>query len=866
MSIIKKRPLNGLRVVDFGQYIAGPATAMMLADQGAEVVHIDPLEGARWNSPADAILNRGKQRVRLDLKKEEDVLWVKELILNADVVVENFRPGVMKKLGLASEELCLLNPGLVYLSLPGFSEKDKAYADVAAWEGIIAAAVGQFTDMGLNRILMGINPSFSPLPLASAYASVLGATAITLALFAREKTRRGDIIEVPISAALMEGLAYNSMHVDNLPDRYKSPRELEIERRKSGKEPLDLDYADLQEYLDPFYRTYFCKDGRPFYAVCSSHSRHPIACLKVLGLWDEFEAAGIPTHSPYMNIVDWPKDQDCTIISYPLSKHWASKVSGRMKEAFKTRSAIEWQQTFGDAGVPGCAHQSTQEWLNSEHALKSGSVLEVEDPSYGKMRQMGNICWLMGDTDILDKKSARLLGKQDSELVAICERWRYKGPVKPLDDQALDSLSPDFLSSTSLSKKPQFQNFQIQNKRGWLEGLKILDLTNVIAGPTIACTLARFGAEVISIDPPTPSLDPWNTIVFGMQANQGKRSILLDLKSAKGQQVLDKLLEDVDVVTINASNVQLQHLDLSIERLHQINPAIILCQFDAYGGPLEGPRSNNPGYDDLVQATTGIMSRFGGGIDTPEEHAHFGTIDVLGGYCAALAIGVALVNRAKEGGGRIARSSLVAAGQLIQVPFMYDFINRPPFNEPSGREAKGDNAFYRCYRASDGWFFLAVDKTRKLEVFKKVVTDESLSLVDNTAAEQCLELLFSTQSLNHWKSVFSGMGIGFQPLASMSQLRESSLMYRDVDATLDGSESVAFIRDRKHPSGYVVDLIAPNSIRPRSGKVIVPRPMPKYGEDTVTTLKQFGFTCSDIELMLAEGVAATQWSDCYLPD
>jgi crotonobetainyl-CoA:carnitine CoA-transferase CaiB-like acyl-CoA transferase len=846
MKIDKQRPLSGYRVVDFGQYIAGPAVAMMLADQGAEVIHIDPPAGPRWNNPADAILNRGKQRISLNLKTDRDLKLARELVQNADVVVENFRPGVMQKLGLGASEMRALNPALVYLSLPGFSGKDEEYAHLPAWEGVIAAAVGQFTDMGLNRILMGINPSFSPLPLGSAYAAVLGATAVTLALFAREQSGQGDAIEVPISAALMEGLAYNSMHVEGLPDRYKSPRELEIERRRANDEPLNLNYSDLQEFLDPFYRTYLCKDGRPFYTVCSSHTRHPISCLKLLGLWEEIEAAGIPTHSAYLDIADWPEGADCTIVSYPLSRKWADFVSDRMKATFKTRTAHEWEQRFGEAGVPGCAHQLTKEWLNSEHALLSGSILEVDDPTYGKMRQLGNICWLEGDTEVTTKQPAQRPrsdsdNRETANIEAMLERWRSRAPASsPMDSS--------------------------QQSKGWLEGIKILDLTNVIAGPTIAGTLARFGADVISIDPPEPALDPWNTTVFGMQANQGKKSILLDLKSQQGKAVLDRLLPEIDVITINASDAQLERLGLSINALRQINPEIILCQFDAYGGPMNGPRSNHPGYDDLVQATTGIMSRFGGGMDTPEEHAHFGTIDVLGGYCAAQAIGVALVNRARGYGGCVARSSLIAAGQLIQVPFMYDYPGRAPFNEPSGREVKGADALYRCYRASDDWFFLAVDKDLRLEAFKAAIDSDNSDLTHNESVEQRLEALFSTQPLAHWQSLFGVADIGCQPLATMSQLRESSLMNEANGIDLDGPKSVAFIRHAKHPCGHAVDLIAPNAIRPKFAKTVMPAPMPKYGAHTVSTLQQLGFSSAEIETMIVQGAAATEWSPRYLPD
>lgn len=840
MAAIEQRPLHGYRVVDFGQYIAGPAVAMMLADQGAEVIHIDPPGGPRWKHPADAILNRGKQRISLDLTCDRGLQLAQDLIRNADVVVENFRPGVMQRLGLGVAQMCAANPGLVYLSLHGFSEQDEENADVPAWEGVIAAAVGQFTDMGLNRILMGINPSFSPLPLASAYASVLGATAVTLALFAREKSGLGDAIEIPITAALMEGLAYNSMHVASLPDRYKSPRELEIERRRSNESPLNLSYSDLQEFLDPFYRSYWCKDGRPFYVVCPSHNRHPIACLEVLGLWEEVRDAGIPTHSSYLNLADWPAGADCTIVSYPLSKPWADFVAERMKAAFKTKTAYEWEELFGKAGAPGCAHQVTREWLSSTHAAASGNILEVDDPTYGRMRQLGNICWLNDDPMITVKQPAEKPNTDLRKVETTLELWRNKAR----NNQQMDSQ---------------------RQRSGWLEGIKILDLTNVIAGPTIACTLARFGAEVIKIDPPVPTLDPWNTTIFGMQGNQGKKSVLLDLKSAQGKAVLRKLLRDTDIVTINATDAQLERLGLSYEDVRQINSEVILCQIDAFGGPKRGPRSDYPGYDDLVQATTGIMSRFGGGMDTPEEHAHLGTIDVLTGYCAAHAIGVALIKRAKGQGSSVARTSLVAAGQLIQVPFMYDYSGRSPFNEPSGRDVKRANALYGCYCASDGWFFLAVDEHKKCDALRSAVAMANLNLQDNEEAERRLESVFRTKPLAHWKSVFRAADIGCQPLADMSEVRQNSLRAARDGLDLDRTKSMEFIRHTQHPSGYVVDLVAPNSVRPKYAKVIALSPMPKYGTHTVSVLQKLGWSPSEIGEMIAQGAAATEWSADYLP-
>src|ERR1700674_4033428 len=94
--------LDGIRVIDFGQYIAGPLAAVMLADQGADVVHVDPPAGPAWKSDADAFLQRGKRRISLDLKTLDGQSVAQRLIASADVVIENFRPGVMDRLGIGA--------------------------------------------------------------------------------------------------------------------------------------------------------------------------------------------------------------------------------------------------------------------------------------------------------------------------------------------------------------------------------------------------------------------------------------------------------------------------------------------------------------------------------------------------------------------------------------------------------------------------------------------------------------------------------------------------------------------------------------------------------------------------------------------
>jgi crotonobetainyl-CoA:carnitine CoA-transferase CaiB-like acyl-CoA transferase len=386
-------PLHDLKVVDFGQYMAGPAVAMILADLGATVIHIDPPEGPLWKSPANATLNRNKLIVNIDLKTPEGLEQAQALIEETDIVIENFRPGVMTRLGLDLAELRAARPELITLSIPGFASNDTLRREWRAFESVINAQSGVFTDMGLNRVLMGINPSFSPLPLASAYGTMLAASAVVLALQARERTGLGDQVEVPLASAVMEGLSYNSIKIDNYPERYKTQREKEIERRRAEGLPMNLSYDDLQGLLDPFYRSYKCKDGRMFYVVCPSHKHHAKRCLKALGLYDELVAEGLTEEEDtYLPVSEWKSEVSLGV--YPLPKAWADRITIRMKEVFLTRTAKEWERIFGRGKFPGAPHRWLQEWINDDHAETAGLMLEVDDPVYGPMTQPGPMVWL----------------------------------------------------------------------------------------------------------------------------------------------------------------------------------------------------------------------------------------------------------------------------------------------------------------------------------------------------------------------------------------------------------------------------------------------------------------------------------------
>ena len=152
-------PLTGVKVIDFGQYIAGPAVAMLLGDLGATVVHIDPPDGPMWDSPANAALMRNKMIVTLDLKSEEGLAQARALCAEADIIVENFRPGKLAALGIDFTEMRTARPELITVSIPGFASNDAERREQRAFESVVAANSGVFTEPrphGFEPVLLSL--------------------------------------------------------------------------------------------------------------------------------------------------------------------------------------------------------------------------------------------------------------------------------------------------------------------------------------------------------------------------------------------------------------------------------------------------------------------------------------------------------------------------------------------------------------------------------------------------------------------------------------------------------------------------------------------------------------------------------------
>lgn len=194
-------PLAGVKVVDFTTMVSGPVAAAMLADQGAEVVKVESPAGDEMRRigpkrnglpPGFFACNRGKRSLCLDLKRPEGIAAVERLIEGADVLLQNFRPGAMQRLGLGAEAMRALNPKLIYVSISGFGEHGP-YAHQRVYDPVIQALSGA-TDIQADRDTG--RPRMFRIIIADKVTSLTAAQAVSAALFARERSGAGQHIRL----------------------------------------------------------------------------------------------------------------------------------------------------------------------------------------------------------------------------------------------------------------------------------------------------------------------------------------------------------------------------------------------------------------------------------------------------------------------------------------------------------------------------------------------------------------------------------------------------------------------------------------------------------------------------------------------
>jgi crotonobetainyl-CoA:carnitine CoA-transferase CaiB-like acyl-CoA transferase len=731
--------LEGIRVIDFGQYIAGPMAAMLLGDQGADVIRVDPPGGPRWDTPANASWNRNKRSIVLDLKTDADRETARRLVATADVVIENFRPGVMQRLGLGAEAMTQANPRLIYCSLPGFGADDPR-AQVSAWEGVVGAATGAYRGSGKTDG----RPVYTVIPYGSAYSACLCAVSVAMALNARARCGLGQRVEIPLFDATFSVIGARGLLVNGKPE---------------------------PEPAFNWSRQLPCKDGRWLMYVANNKKFE--AFIRFIGM-DRWRDAKLPP----------------------------DELARKFDETMRARTAKEWEDIIAELGSEGVICHTSAEWLQHAQALGSKIIDDFDDPLLGRFRGPGI--------------NARLS--------------RTPGSVRR-PRPAPDQHRAEILSELAQRKAPSSSEPQpgAEVLRAALEGVKVVDLCIVLAGPTCGRTLAEFGADVIKIDSPHTA-----KVLRHNDINRAKRSILVDLKTEQGLEIFWKLVDRADVVVQNFRGGVAERLGIDYERVRARRPDIVYGSMNTFGHI--GPYANRPGHEQIGQAVSGMQVRYGS--DKPAT-APFAANDYGTGLMACYAVALALLHRRRTGEGQFVDSALAYTATMLQSALLQGYQGKQ-WDEPHGQDALGSGPLDRLYQAADGWLFVAARPGQLAQCA------ELADLAGRTGADlECaMEARMRTRSVSAWVPLLNEAGIGAHRVVQ-------SLVEVMTDPIAQ-ARGLAVTRD--HEGFGPITTTAPGARLSRT-PMAVGRPAPKPGSDAAGVLAEIGLA-GELERLVREKVVA----------
>jgi len=374
-------PLAGLRVLDMSQVMAGPFCCMLLGDMGADVIKVEPPDvgdqtrksmGFRMkgdDSPGFLALNRNKRSITLNLKSAAGQRVLHKLVESADIVVENSRPGVAKKLGADYETLSRVNPRLIYASISGFGQTGP-WNLRPGFDLIAQAMSGVMSCTGTP----GGEPVKSDIPIGDLGAGMFAAYGILSAVIGREKTGTGQYIDTSLYDAALALSVWET-----------------TEYWATGKSPEPLGTANR---MSAPYQAFKASNGQ-FVVGAANQKLWLLLC-------DVIDRPDLKQNPQYVDNIDRVRN-----------KH---ALAEELEGIFVHETVEHWVDAFLKAGVPAGPINDYQAALENDHARAREAVINIEHPVEGSFRALGFAAKL-SDTPASVRRAPPLLGQHQDEIL-----------------------------------------------------------------------------------------------------------------------------------------------------------------------------------------------------------------------------------------------------------------------------------------------------------------------------------------------------------------------------------------------------------------------------------------------------------------
>ncbi|MFJ7728111.1 CaiB/BaiF CoA transferase family protein [Neobacillus sp. NPDC097160] len=385
---------------------------------------------------------------------------------------------------------------------------------------------------------------------------------------------------------------------------------------------------------------------------------------------------------------------------------------------------------------------------------------------------------------------------------------------------------------------------------GPLHGIKIIDLSRVLAGPYCTMILGDMGAEVIKIE----SVDSGDETrgwgppfvegesAYYLCANRNKQGITLNLKSQQGKEILRKLMMDADVVVQNFKPGTLERIGFGYQEMKKVNEGIILASISGFGSS-DGPYSHLPGYDYIIQAMSGLMSITG---EKEAQPAKVGVAiaDVLTGLFTCIGILGAIQHRSRTGEGQEVDISLFDSQLAALVNVASNYLCSGKVPERLGN-AHPNIVPYRVFTANDGDFIIAVGNDRQYQKLAILLEEPALlkyeknsdRLLNKDELENIIAAKIKIKSRAEWKQLLDEAGIPNGPINNVKEALESE--------QASAREMVVSV---KHPVIQDLRLVG-SPLKFSKSPVTIDKHPPMHGEHTEEVLMKLGYSKQEIAQM-----------------
>ena len=635
-----KAPLAGIRVLDLSTVVAGPFGSEILGYLGAEVIRIDP-PGATGLPVGDGVagtpvtddegftwaLQRNKRAIVLDLKSSEGVAALLELVRRSDVVYENFRPGVMERLGLGYQALAAVNPGIVHCAISGFGA-DGPWARVAAYDAIVQALGGSMGITGTGE--PGDMPCRLGVPIGDIGGSLYAVIGILAALRDRVRTGCGAALDISL---LDVQLAMNTYRV---PQTFGSGIEFGVPSPRRGG-------AGATPY-GPFR----CADGSWI----------------VIGVASNFW----PSFCRVVGCEDWVADPRFATLAQRQANQ--PQLEGLVEQRLAQHGAGHWQDLLTAAGVPAARVNQIHEAFAHPQAQARQALVAFRQAAGRVVHVAAHPVRWLGE-DAFAQRAPVAIGT-DTEAVLASLRQPGHGHSRSGEDPgpaetaaaagSANAQAPDsrpHASEEDGALRQAIAALACQN--GPLAGTLVLEFCGDEPSGTLGTQiLADLGATVLKVERP-PAGDPApitavapgrvpREVAYAFGLNRNKRSITIDLKSAAGRELALRLAARADVVYENHKQGTMAKLGLGGDALRAANPRLVVCSVSGYGQA--GPWSSQPAYDATIQAVSGIMAITGTARPGSAPVRWGNPIGgIAGGLYAVIGVLASLLRRGRTGQG-----------------------------------------------------------------------------------------------------------------------------------------------------------------------------------------------------------------------